>query len=298
METFDFTKKEKVKTIDYGLLQQSAKLLDASRMPPRNRPLEHYELIDQVGTLLDKNSLDVTLQDIWVSYAGARFSESASTKQADGDIDRWHFNRLVTMYKINNEANDNDTGAVAIGYTENGIQIAWGTQVNICQNMSIFGNWVISTYGKNSIQDLAKIFTILNAWAQRFSIKREFDHMIFNEMSTVDFGELAATNAIGELYTNAVHNVIDKKIEAPLNTDQISAITKMYIKEPNKDNISLYDFYNYGTNTLNPGAKKIDISVIYDRNQMFGLFLLNMFGIRQKIEQDQRFDELLYHNQL
>ena len=277
INTFEFGKNERVKEIPFELLAQSTSLLEDCDKPPRSRPIDHHKLIQGVGDILSSNDLDFIQEPIWVSHSGSHYLTSKDIQLAENHIRRRIFERVVTTLKINTLADDTTSGAIAIGYNERGIQIAWGTNVNACSNMSIFGKWFMSTYGGEKMPSMDKMFEVLNNWAANFAAKREYDKYILNEMKNISVCERDITDIIGELHLNAVNFAyLDKRNKAALNIAQVSSFTRKYLEMEDKPE-TLYDVYNLGTNILKP--KTSDLSVVWESNALFGAFIVSMFNI-------------------
>lgn len=260
-----FEDKENTKEISLKELKKTQSLSEYSGRLPNSRPLEAFALIEGVMEKCDKYNLHPSLEQIWVSK-----SDSKRIKVLDpdnvGSLQSWLFQRLVTRIHLNSSlSNEDNNSSIAIGYNTHGIQVAFGTNVRVCSNMSIFGNQLIATYsvGKKDKTPFEQFFNILEGWMQKAGEIRERDLGIFKLMEEYEMPANAMENMIGKLQMKAVEaNYIDATTIAPLNIGQVSTFSKNYLMRDNKsDPYNLFQAYNCGTALLK--AKTTDISTIW-----------------------------------
>src|SRR5690606_16496175 len=116
--------------------------------------------------------------------------------------------------------------AVGISYSEKGIQMAFGHNVSVCQNLNVFGQNVFSTYGdKANKVSFEKGMQLFEHWIQNFDENMEMNRRSINKLREVIITEPERLRIFGKIYEMAVlKNAGDNSIDAPLN---VTECTKM-----------------------------------------------------------------------
>lgn len=277
MQTILFENKESVKALELKDLKQTLTLADYNKKYPVNRPLEHHKYIEEIQEVLDKNNISSFLEDIFVAKADSSYLPALDPER-QGNINAYLFERLVTRIRIPNTDSGENELAIGLGYNKNGLTLAWGLNVKVCQNMSIFGQNLLTTYGSNKMP-YDKLKNVLSDWCHNIDQKISFDRAIFKAMVERKVEKNEMINLIGKLQLKAVENAyININVNAPLNIGQVSSFSKNLLKENKLEtSTNLYELYNYGTYLLKP--KKTDIVTIYDDIKNLGNFIIEEYQL-------------------
>lgn len=289
LDTVQFEEKTNVLEITLDQLRQTSGLSDFDGKMPKTRSVEHFQLIDDLSEILDKNGLVPKVENIFVSKSDSkRIMKLDPDKQ--GLLPSWLFQRLVSRINVESLGDDKSHTSIAIAYNTNGMSIAWGQNVRICQNMNIFGDTIMYTYGSgsNKVQEYEKIKQIFNEWCLGAESKRAFDLQIYKKMLEITLNKgNDIRKFIGDMHLDAVKTAyIDPKVNAPLNIGQLSEFSKLYLNDygtkisevgPENDFITLHDLYQVGTQILKPN--KTDIVTIWDDVRNWGNNLIEKFGL-------------------
>ena len=163
METLSFEKGNATLTLPE--LSKTIRLELAKGGLPKNRPTEHFHLIDSIFEQVNSGlgtGMTADLEPIHVHESYAKRIMWQGEKEAC-PVDKYLIDRVVTRIMIhrNNESALNQ--ALAISYNERGIQVALGTNVHVCANMNIFGSNIISTFGANRTP-FDKLMDVVKLW--------------------------------------------------------------------------------------------------------------------------------------
>lgn len=289
MNTVQFEEKSNVIEISLQQLRQTSGLSDFDGKMPKTRSVEHFQLIDDLSEILDKNNLVPTVENIFVSK-----SDSKRIMKLDPDrlglLPSWLFQRLVSRINVTSLGDEKSHTSIAIAYNTNGMSIAWGQNVRVCQNMNIFGDTIMYTYGSgsNKVQEYEKIKQIFNEWCLGAEAKRAFDLEVYKKMQEITLNKgNDIRQFIGDMHLDAVKTAyIDAKVHAPLNIGQLSEFSKQYLNDfgiptpgvdIENDFINLHDLYQVGTAILKPN--KTDIVTIWDDVRNWGNNLITKFKL-------------------
>jgi hypothetical protein len=269
--------KDNCEVITLEELKETCSLSDYKGHKPKAKPLEHYELIETIITMLTINNLKFDMGDIYTSK-----SDTVRIMKLDPDkiglLESWMFQRLVT--KIDIHSNDaNYTPSIGIGYNINGMTIAVGTNVRVCSNMSIFGNKLIQSYGNNAIHELDKFKELVNTWITNIPEIHKTNLAIFEGLKEVSIDPvIEMRNLIGDLEMDAVRAAyIDTKHPAALNIGQVSQLSKDIMLADLEGNkmFTAYELYNCCTSLLVPN--RTDIANIWQDNATIGKYFCRRY---------------------
>lgn len=279
-----FEAKERTREIDLPTLKETVSLAEYDGKLPDSRPLEHYQLIDDLSEIAYKKGYNFNLDHIYVSK-----SESNRLMVFDpenqGLPKSYILRRVVTRLNIvdasfNTAAHNT---SIAIGYNERGIQIAFGTNVKVCSNMCIFGERYMTTYGDNKMP-FDKMMELVNTYINQLPDICSDDFRILNRMYDHPVNDNDIITAVGEMQLNAVRGAYFGG-DSPLNIGEVSTFSKGLLKqhgnileaEPESRIMSLYDFYNMGTEILHP--QRAEISSVWPNVSSWGNFVVNHFNL-------------------
>ena len=274
MSTLKF--KGNVATLDLPTLDRTVKYEMAKGGLPRNRPIEHFKLIRDIqSNIKDNTKLDSTIDTIYTS------ERQAMRVMYEGDpetcpIENYLLQRIATKLLISTKGNE-FKAAVGISYTDRGIQLAFGTHVNVCSNMMIWGQNFMSTYGKDKV-GFNVMMDAFDDWMKRFDEKRKQDMEIINALKKRKVKKNELFEILGRLIHAAVRGNSSKSDDYSLNVGQTSRLIDNYEKErQGKGTITAWDVTNWGTNNLKPDQDGGDLTSIYNTTHKFSTVIANHF---------------------
>lgn len=310
-QIFRFNEEENVKDVSLELLSQSLMITDAKGQPPKNRPIQSWELIQSITDMATAAKLDVEVAHIYVpkkdSTPVIRKEEKELYSQGDNiPIGKWLFNKLAVLIKIHHPQDTDTVTALAASYHDKGIQIVWGQNVNVCSNMCVFGGNTVHTFGEERMP-FEKIQEILHKWIGEFEIKRALDLSIIRAMKEHVIDEFSIEHfldaMVGRMYRNAVKCVYLGSGRSVFNITQCSSFVQEMeqklteyrerlveyddavegIKEEGselltpesltKPVLTLWEIYNWGTEILKP--ENTDVANVYQVAVDWGKFLMD-----------------------
>ena len=278
---------------------------------PKNRPIEHFQLIENiqrktqdainqsiVKTETESNDPhlpeDLTASDQLVTTPEPSYSVGIepiyiSEKHAKrmlwiGEkdkcpIDKYHIERVVTRIIIRDSKNETLDQAIAISYTENGISVAIGVNVRTCCNMNIFGSNIVSTYGPNRVP-YDKLWEIICLWSQNlFSIWKS-DIEVIQRLQSIQMDRKITDELIGRLIRKAVLQNHGEKMNSPMNVTQVCRFIEQGAEILSKEdftNFTAWSFTNHMTAVLKPDTA--DMGTLWQSNFLVNQFVTDAFGI-------------------
>ena len=274
MSTLKF--KGNVATLDLPTLDRTVKYEMAKGGLPRNRPIEHFKLIRDIQSNIKGNTkLDSKIDTIYTS------ERQAMRVMYEGDpedcpIENYLLQRIATKLLVSTKGNE-FKAAVGISYTDRGIQLAFGTHVNVCSNMMIWGQNFMSTYGANKV-GFNVMMDAFDDWMKRFDEKRKQDMEIINALKKRKVKENEMFEILGRLIHAAERGNSSKSDGSSLNVSQTLRLIDNYEKErQGKDTITAWDITNWGTNNLKPDQDGGDLTSIYNTTHKFSNVIAEHF---------------------
>ena len=173
MNTLKF--KNNIAELDLPTLEKTVKYEMAKGGLPRNRPMEHYKLITSLkDNIQDNTKLEAKIDTIYTSERQAK--QIMFNGEGECPIENYLLERVVTKLLVEDKVKGYKA-AVGLSYTDRGIQVAFGTHVNVCSNLMVWGDNFMSTFGSNKVPfDI--MMDAFDDWMKRFQEKRESDHSI------------------------------------------------------------------------------------------------------------------------
>lgn len=270
----------KVLPIPLSVLEKTQTLLEYDGRLPSTQPIKHYDFIKQIQDIVSKDH-SIEQEPIWVTNAAAKRISILDPNKI-GVPESWLFQRLVTRINITGAFfSDYETNAnIAIGFTDNGIQVAFGQNVRICSNQCIFGGRYMSTYGRQKMP-FEKMMDVIREYSHNLEAIREKDLTILNSFKQISLDSHQTREFIGDIHLRAVKDAYNKSQNfiAPLNISQVSALSRNVsnripglFEEDNTESItSLYDLYNDGTQIFKP--ERSEITTLWEDVDKWGQFV-------------------------
>lgn len=250
MKTIEFEKDQKVMSIDFETLKESA---DYDR--GKKFPKSHFEVIEDIMSLMSEEHHYPELVELFIAKNGVIYPKEREVSYRN-DIDTIYDTRGVQITnliaKINmlgNLTNDTSSQSLAISFNKSGIEFAFGANVSVCGNMTIFGEDHLQNYGKDSI-DYEKMWEIIILWIKTAEHRRNRDLAIIEKMKLITFPNVLeeVRNIIGYF-----HEMFIRDANAcPLRQGRINDVHRGLIAGyeeaiENQEAFNLWDMFNVFT---------------------------------------------------
>jgi hypothetical protein len=286
---FGFDPSERVKSIDLDLLSRSIRIEAKDGSPLSVRPKQSWELLKIMIGLLDQYNVNYKVDDIFVQQQGSYPRLNDEDKQRGFSkvlmpVTKFEFEKVLSRIYLPNLADaQGNEGGIAMNFHKEGIEIAFGMQVKVCQNWSILGRNVIRTYtwNRNHPFDWESTKIKLAEWVrnlkQLFKVEQDVMHgMMEHEISE----PYIIDNILGELYYQAIKQAYFKGDPTPFDTAQLSLFVQEMIRQKKEEEklSTVWDLYNWGTAIMKPGITN-DMAGIQNSISMYSDFLCDRFDI-------------------
>lgn len=222
-----------------------------------SRPMQSWELIEQIVQSLTQKGIPFALDNIYVQKSESQqILTSAERGQYNAEntpISKWLFNQLITKINVNPEREGETNTSIAISFNKNGVLVAFGQNVRICSNMCVFGKNLMTTYGQNKVP-FDKMLEVLNHWLDNMAEKEAFDLRMIEGMKSIEIDKVSEVDRIvGNLYRKSVDQAYGS-VTAPFSMTQMSVLTQDINKRLKEDSRlgTVWDLYNIGTNLYKP----------------------------------------------
>jgi|GEM_PF-5970528 len=286
---FAFEQGERVKAVDYSLLEHSLKVTDSNGNPELHRPVQAFTFLCLIEEMIRKENLNYTIEPVWIqNKAARRVIEPANEKLYAPDntpISKWLLNNMITRIHLPHAEDltleqQGANVAIAIAYKDKGIEVAFGLNEKICNNMQILSrSGVLRTYGSNSF-GLEAMLGLIKSWLGNFEDTRHVEMEKMDRMKNCKIGGIAVVDTVvGKLYRAAINQSYGDKTPAPLDTYGTSSFVQQIM---NSEHVlvtdpSVWDVYNWGTMTIKPNL--MDLRNMIETSAKLAEFLLNEFNL-------------------
>ena len=281
----------RILTFDKGVealtIQELESTVEAKQLGglPKSRPVEHFnffrEIEDIFGTAGYKPLIEQVFSSSGSSGKYARTIKLHEEKYGEKNVQAFALDRINGKIVFQDDALKQKScgSAIALSFTDMGLEVAYGQNVWACNNMSIFGEHHLKTFGNNKIS-YAHMKDTLKGWANELTdiAKRDVGYM--KKMKETIISENEVPKLFGQLMLMANKNNIDSSFVSPFNISQVNKIAKNYIVEHERKEspATLFDLYNMGTELFN-AHHNIDYSTILTQNAKFGNFMVKEYGL-------------------
>jgi hypothetical protein len=182
----------KASIIPIDLLRESQLVRMQNGKEIASRPIQSWELIDTIQDALTSRSIPARLTDIYVQKSESQqiltSAERGIYTAENTPINKWLFNQLITKIELNPVDGRESNASIALSFNKNGILAAFGQNVRVCQNMCVFGNNLMTTYGSNKLP-FDKMIELLNHWLDTLAEKEAFDIRMIEGMKSIDISD-------------------------------------------------------------------------------------------------------------
>jgi hypothetical protein len=283
--TLDFDK-DRNAYIDLATLDRTVKLEHADGKLPKVAPVEHVKLL---RTVIDMGKRyvghPVGMQNILIKDTNVK--RIMHMDNTPCPVEKYLIQRIATKIAFKDISfadQENTKGYMAVGitYTEKGIQMAFGHNVHVCQNLNIFGDCYWRTYGDGRAKvPYEKGIEILQKWFQNYEDVKALNHRRIRQLQETQVSIAGRQKLIGSLFELAVLANYSKgrTVKAPLNQSDCAALIQAGITEINNGaHISAWDLTNWITSIIKP--ERMDMINTLDANAQINQFILEEFGIK------------------
>lgn len=168
--------------------------------------------------------------------------------------------------------------ALTYAYTDTtrGIQIAFGENVSVCDNLSAFGKYHFSTFGSDKVS-FDDGMQLLDHWFQNLTPIHGFHTDVITQLMDRPVTKDQYLQMIGYLFEGAVANNNGILSGTPMNQTQVAGMVHEGIKLFDGNSVSAWDILNAGTHVLKPHTS--DMLHLLDDTTSFNDYMLNHMGI-------------------
>ena len=278
---FGFSEDESVRPLSLDDLRQSIRVTGKYGKTLASRPIQSWELMDLVMKLMEEYKLNYTQDIIYVQKRNSHIMINEEEKKAgytkeSCPVNRWLFDKILTKWTIPYVNEDLYKVSIAMGFNEDGIELAFGMDVSVCSNFNIMGGNILRTYTYNGRPGVTFDYIRLKVaeWFTNFSQMVHVETSIMNAMKEHHIGNPSIVKqVIGDLYVKAINQAYGSKLIAPFDTHGISMMVQAYVSQRSPVQIdNAWDLYNWGTNIMKPGT--IDLADINNCSDMFCTYVL------------------------
>lgn len=283
VRTLDFKNNLEVLTLDELSMTQKE---DEVGFVSKQR-LRHDDFIFDIGRRITSAGLEMEQEPIYIRKGGPSTAPNANVypfleeKWGENALQAHVIRKLVTRINITTMQNKETQASIGIGFNQHGIILAFGQNVFVCSNMSIWGENVISNYGSSKM-GTQEVLARFDDWMAGYEVKRKIDLKIISAMKRREASHKIIPDLIGQMQMAAVRQAYLKGEQAPFNISQITDFTKNYLKRlQNEEQLeirNIWDLYNIGTRLLRANEMR-DLEPIFHQNQVFGNFLMDKFSL-------------------
>ena len=260
-----FNNKEKFEVVTLEELKKT-NIAYSDIQRSKTTPVAHYELIDQLMTILTEAEQSPVLDHIYITNQGGS-TALRNVEEQYGNVKNilqaWLLRKVTGKIFIPRLDSPDMNVSVAFAYHDKGIDVAFGHDVKDCSNMSIFGSHIFHTYGSNQNVDYEKMMDTIRIWANNMDKMHEDDLKIIKAMTETSITKERAQEFLGKLLILANAKNMNRPVVAPLNVTQVSEVSKgllscdFNILEEDEKEYSLWRFYNDMTAVLKAGNSDI-----------------------------------------
>jgi len=251
-----------------------------------SRPIEHHAFIKWVNHQLEKQFGSTIIEPISISKNHARRINFKGKPEDLCPINQVLITRLVTRIFVPNRslsvANESLIPAIAISYSDQGIDVAFGSNVFACSNMNIFGSTFFSTYGHNKM-NFENLKTMIKSKIMLLDEINNDNSVIVHNLNDITLNEERVRITLNKLFETAViANMNRSTQESILNVTQVirmqeEVLKRRVIKQVNDQPFTAWDLTQAGTEHLKPLSN--DMLTLYPTITKFNKFINQEFNV-------------------
>lgn len=285
METLLFDPADKSGVLTLEQLDRTLKFEDAGGKLPASAPIHHADLIKRIIEIAQNEGRESVLAPIVVKQQNCKrvlFKGPAE----ECPLENYSVERMVVKIGFKDTVSfkgvEDAQGSMAVGisYNEKGIQVAFGHNVKVCQNLNVFGENVFSTYGSGDKKvPFDKGLQLIQHWMQNFGDIQQMNIDNIEKLRGVDVNENERLRVFGKIYEMAIRaNKNDKGVDAPLNVTECNRMVEAGFDQiVGGSTISAWNLTNWATSVLKPESS--DMVNLMVKNARLNDFMLKEFNL-------------------
>lgn len=241
--------------INFETLKETANYQLAKGGLRKSAPVEHHQLIDDICDKASKvKDIEIKIDPIYATERQTLRVNWAGPKE-ECPINNHLIQRLTTRIQLINKADTDKNIAIGLSYNERGITTAIGSNIWVCSNQNVFGDNIMSSYGKNKLP-FEKMMDVMNAWITNYEQKRDSDYGKITLLKNKVVDRKEVTLLYGELIEEAVLANMEGHQNSPMNVTQVGSFIRAAHSEeyevPVGEDITAWDITQMGTSILKP----------------------------------------------
>lgn len=271
---FDF-EKQKVQVLTLDQLKRTVK---ENRGDDRTCPhgIYHFALVQQILDMCKEHNYDAEVYDLFATNnrdkqtPGVSLNPEIEEKYGERAVEAHTLRRIYANIRLKNFDTEELTTNLAIAYTQKGIQVGFGRNVQICHNQCMLGSGrFISDYSARKdtpAQNLQQMLHTIGGWLS------DAEHLIIEDDATIEKMKQSILTSeqiftiIGMLKTIRIQNDTSiKKIRRtggvnPLNDAQLSKfVENLLVTQKDEGRITAWSFYNAATDIYKPATAETNL---------------------------------------
>ena len=171
---------------------------------------------------------------------------------------------------------------VAFTYSNNntakGMQVAFGENVSVCDNLCAYGRYHFSTYGGQKV-GFEHGIELLMRWLDKFQQLHDRHIEMVETLKAREVDRHNFHEIIGTLFSRAVRANAGEKVIAPLSQTQMSFMVQRGLDALKQEDrmLTAWDVLNWGTDVLKPHAS--DMISLLESTVQFNDFIVDTLDI-------------------
>lgn len=283
-----FDEKNRSASITHKELAQTIELGNAFGELHPNVPVKPGVLLeDMCNDIVKYSGLTPTVSNIIIREPYCQVNRAKLKEEKDLELGDYLIRRLVARIDIPLTGfigtKDEMNASIAMSYlfTDNhkGIQVGFGENVHICENMCMFGGFQFSTYGTSKV-GFEDGMQLMRRWLQNMVTVHDQHLAIIEKFKAAKVHKTGFQRIIGSLFEKAVrHNNNERGVSAPLNQTEIADMVRegLPVLQKDEEHLTGWEILNWGTAILKPNTSDM-VNLIRDTSA-FNSFLANEFKI-------------------
>jgi hypothetical protein len=280
-------KTEKVEILSLEELKMTVSAKDVGKTS-RTRPVTHYQFIEDIMRILTEANQAPILAHIYCAKSGGtkiipKIEEQLGVKDV---IDAWLLDKITGRIMIPSLTTEDTECCVAFSYHDKGLDLAFGSNVRDCSNVSIFGSNVMHTYGAKKDASYERMLEVFKEWSGKLDKMYEEDLKLIKSMMMIKVTGKEMLRFLGKLMVSAIKFNMGFKVVAPLNVTQVNEVIRGIITKKGEKfyegpDCTLWEFYNFMTFVMK--GDKADITTLLTDVAAIGNMMIAEYDIQPTI---------------
>ena len=290
MELRQLFLKEKVEILTLDELKRTVNAKDMG-YTSRTRPVSHFQFIEDLSRILTEAGHTFELDHIYCAKSAGtklipKIEDELGVKQV---LEAFLLDKVTGKFIMKHLSTSNTelSACIAFSYHDKGLDLAFGSHVWDCTNMSIFGENVMHTYGSKKDVNYPRMLEVFSDWCNNLEAMHRRDLAIIESMKRMTVTGMEMLRFIGKLMVRAVEANMGMKVVAPLNVTQVGEVTRGIInlkgeKFYDGPDCTLWEFYNFMTFVIK--GNRSDITTLITDNVAIGNMMVEEYNIQPTID--------------